>query len=304
MLGGTFVQLVHSVLILMKSKVIFIFTWTWILALNLLIVGKGFPPLRPSLLLVLSMIFIASSVYIYNDIVDVEMDKENEIKKNRPIASGLIGKRDAQKIVYILGLAGLSFAWFVNITSFSIILTFFILFYLYSYPPIRLKKRFLAKDFTLLIGAPLLCLAATYGISSVFSTLAFSSAILTAIFSLTISPVVNESSDIVEDNKYGVKSLSTLLNWENKIRLMILGIIIHMISMPFILLTFGSNLILPFSSVVLLLILLRFTYPLSKGYELNRYNKAKKISAIYVLTSPMTFIIISTGSPLFLMPLF
>ncbi len=160
MLDSNVVQSVRSIPILMKSKIKYIFGWTWMLALSLLIVGNGFPPMMPSISLILSMIFLSSSVYIYNDIVDVEMDKENEIKKNRPIASGKVKKSDAEKIVYLFGFIGLAISWLVNIISFRFILIFYLIFFLYSYPTIRLKTRFLAKDFTLFIGPPLLCLAA------------------------------------------------------------------------------------------------------------------------------------------------
>lgn len=299
MLGRSVVQPVRSILILMKSKIKFIFGWTWIVILNLLIVGNGFPPVKPSLLIVLSMIFLVSSVYIYNDIVDEEMDKENEVKKNRPIASGQVKKSDANKIVYLLGFVGLAFSWFINIYSFSLILIFYILFYLYSYPSIRLKTRFLAKDFTLFIATPLLCLAANYAISDVFSILAFSSSILSALYVLTQSPIANEASDIVEDKKNGVKSISTMFTWENKVRLMILGILFQMILVPIVQLQFGSNLLLPIFSIVMLFMLLRYSYPLLKEYDLNNFNKAHKIGLLYLFTSPITFIVISSGFPLF-----
>ena len=300
MLDSNVVQSVRSIPILMKSKIKYIFGWTWMLALSLLIVGNGFPPMMPSISLLLSMIFLSSSVYIYNDIVDVEMDKENEIKKNRPIASGKVKKSDAEKIVYLFGFIGLAISWLVNIISFSFILIFYLIFFLYSYPTIRLKTRFLAKDFTLFIGPPLLCLAANYAISNVFSYIAFSSSILMALYILTQGPAGNEASDIVEDKKHGVKSISTLLSWENKIRLMILGILVQIILVPIVQLQFGSNLLLPIISIIMLLMLLRLQYPLLKEIDSNNFDKTYNIGSLYLFTSPITFILISSGFPLFL----
>ena len=297
-------RIVRSIPVLMKSRVKAIFSWTWILTLFLLIVEGGFPPIRPSLLLILSMIFIVPSVYIYNDIADAEMDRENEVKKNRPIASGLVSKNDAQKIVYLLGFVGLAFSWFVNIYSFSFILTFFILFYVYSNPLIRLKTRFLAKDFTLTIASPILCLAANYAISNVLSPIAIASSAVMAIFFLTQGPVANEATDIVEDKKYDVKSLSTMLSWENKIRLMLFGILLQIVIVPMIQFRFGSNLILPIVSVVMLLMMFRLWYPLLKNYDLSNFNKAHKIVMLYFFIAPITFILLSSGLPLFFMRLF
>ena len=93
------------------------------------------------------------------------------------------------------------------------------------------------------IGAPLLCLAANYAISNVISTIAITCSVLMALFLLTLGPVINEISDIVEDKKYGVKSLSTMLSWENKIRLMLFGILLQLAIVPMVQFRFGSNLI-------------------------------------------------------------
>ena len=46
--------------------------------------------------------FISSVVYIINDINDVENDKKHEIKKKRPIASGLISIKNAIFTIFIL----------------------------------------------------------------------------------------------------------------------------------------------------------------------------------------------------------
>ncbi len=43
----------------------------------------------------LAFSFAASTVYILNDIKDVEKDRQHEVKKNRPIASGLVSCQEA-----------------------------------------------------------------------------------------------------------------------------------------------------------------------------------------------------------------
>ncbi len=46
--------------------------------------------------------FVASSIYIINDYVDIEKDKKHPEKKNRPLASGKISKNNALILFFIL----------------------------------------------------------------------------------------------------------------------------------------------------------------------------------------------------------
>ena len=292
-------QLLRALPVLLKSKNVFTFGHTWSLTLSLIMVGNGVPPLQPTLMMMLSMYMVVASVYIYNDVQDAPMDRENEIKRNRPIASGQVSSVTAQILVYLLAISGLSLAWSVNITSFGFMLAFFIIFYFYSHPAVKLKNRFLGKDFTLVIANPLICLAANYAISNEFSPLAFQCACLTALYILTQAPIAHEASDIVEDKKYGVKSISTMTSWEFKIRFMILGILLQMILVPLIQLQYGVNLILPVFSVASLSLILVTSYPLLKSYSYDKFTKANKIGFLHAFASPITFILIAIRLPLF-----
>ena len=71
--------------------------------------------------------FTASSVYILNDIFDLESDKKHPEKKKRPIASGLIDLNIAYSILLFLLVSGLLLSFSINIKLF-----FILLFYLLS----------------------------------------------------------------------------------------------------------------------------------------------------------------------------
>lgn len=58
----------------------------------------------------ISFSLIASSIYVLNDILDVENDKKHPTKKNRPIASGKISIKKAIIIMIVLLLAGIGIA--------------------------------------------------------------------------------------------------------------------------------------------------------------------------------------------------
>ena len=50
---------------------------------------------------------VASSIYIFNDIIDLEFDRAHPEKKNRPVAAGLLSVSAAYAGAIVLALAGL-----------------------------------------------------------------------------------------------------------------------------------------------------------------------------------------------------
>ena len=79
--------------------------------------------------------FVASFIYIINDIRDVEKDKLHETKKNRPIASGKISIKNASIFsVIIIGLAIiLSIFASKNYLSLILIVTYLLINMYYSF---------------------------------------------------------------------------------------------------------------------------------------------------------------------------
>jgi len=74
----------------------------------------------------------SSSVYLLNDILDVEEDRKHPDKKNRPLASGKIKKVHALITSVILGLIGLGFGFYISRSFFVILLIYYILNLCYS----------------------------------------------------------------------------------------------------------------------------------------------------------------------------
>jgi 4-hydroxybenzoate polyprenyltransferase len=129
------------------------------------------------------MMATALSVYIYNDLTDIEIDRLNKL--DRPLVTGEASPKEARNLIILLGIIGLAAAFMIHSSVFLFVMIYFLLFFLYSFPPVRLKKRFILNKLTVGIGtavtylvgssatgtipAPLFLLAA-FGFASAFAT--------------------------------------------------------------------------------------------------------------------------------------
>ncbi len=99
---------------------------------------KNFNSIFNNVIGFVSFSFIASFVYIINDLVDLESDRKNIIKKSRPLASGNLNPI----LVFIVAKVLFIIGWFLSLNflpnNFSLLLLiYFLLTTLYSF---RLKK--------------------------------------------------------------------------------------------------------------------------------------------------------------------
>ena len=99
-----------------------------IFSLELLEVNRLFA----ALILTLAFCLVSSAVYVLNDLMDIENDRNHPIKKNRPLASSQIGVPFAWVLTIVLLLIGLGLAFWMNLPSFIMILVYFVINILYS----------------------------------------------------------------------------------------------------------------------------------------------------------------------------
>lgn len=77
--------------------------------------------------------FVASAIYIINDWNDVETDRLHPEKKNRPLASGAVGKTEALFLTAGLLVIGIAiYTFLLNQSALMLLLSYFILNILYS----------------------------------------------------------------------------------------------------------------------------------------------------------------------------
>lgn len=85
-----------------------------------------------SLIAFISFCLLSSCVYIVNDIVDIEDDRKHPKKRNRPLAAGKIGIRQAVAVLIILLIISLFLAWSLNTLFLILGIIFFALCLTYS----------------------------------------------------------------------------------------------------------------------------------------------------------------------------
>lgn len=62
----------------------------------------------------LAFSFVASSVYCFNDIIDVDADRRHDVKRHRPIASGAVGIVQAYLLMALMFAAGMAVLWCID----------------------------------------------------------------------------------------------------------------------------------------------------------------------------------------------
>ena len=103
------------------------------------------------IMLFLSFSFVASIVYIFNDIVDLESDRLHEKKKNRPLASGKISKFSAYAIIFLflILVISLNLIMSFNLNVSIILLAYLLINILYT---VHLKKVPIIELFIIVAG--------------------------------------------------------------------------------------------------------------------------------------------------------
>lgn len=66
-----------------------------------------------SIIMFVAFCLAASSIYCFNDIIDVEADRNHYAKRNRPIASGAVSIKEAYVIMFLLIAVSIAILWFL-----------------------------------------------------------------------------------------------------------------------------------------------------------------------------------------------
>jgi len=100
----------------------------------------------------------ASSIYILNDIIDIENDRQHPKKKNRPLASGRLSNSGAWAAAVILALLAVSSAFWIDRQFFVIVVIYIFINIFYT---LRLKHLVILDVMCIASGFVLRVLAGT-----------------------------------------------------------------------------------------------------------------------------------------------
>lgn len=178
---------------------------------------------------------IASSIYVFNDLMDIEEDEKHPTKRYRPLASGVVDKKTAKLLITILSLVSLIGAFLINIDLFFVLLFYFLLNIAYS---IKLKHITIVDIFVIATGFVLRLFA---GNSVLDNTLSMWIIIMTFLLALFLA-IAKRRDDVLlsSEGKETRKNIDGYnLEFVNAIMVLMSGVII----VAYILYTVSSDVI-------------------------------------------------------------
>ena len=105
---------------------------------------------------------VASSAYIFNDLIDIDDDRNHPIKKFRPLADGRVSIATAKILIFLMAGVPLVISLIVNKNLFFVLIGYFILNILYS---LKLKHITILDIFAIAIGFVLRLFAGSFSIN-------------------------------------------------------------------------------------------------------------------------------------------
>jgi len=148
-----------------------------------LVFSKNFfdiPMIEKTFVMFALFCMVSSSTYLFNDVIDYEKDRVHPRKSKRPIASGVVSRKNALVLAAILLVVAVAVAWFVmNTLTLMILLSYAVLNVFYS---LVLKHVVILDVMTIAVGFVLRAVGGGIAISVPISAWLVVCTILLALF--------------------------------------------------------------------------------------------------------------------------
>jgi len=144
-----------------------------------------------------------------NDIYDLEIDQISN--SDRPLLDGTMNVQDMKSAAFIFLILSLVSAYLAGYYAFFCILAFTALYYIYSVPPLRLKRIPFLSVFTIGFCSLSAILAGYFIFSSTKIVSAFPAGLIAGIVIMfSLLPQIKDIKDIEGDKKAGIMTVPTL----------------------------------------------------------------------------------------------
>lgn len=110
---------------------------------------------------------VSGGVYLINDVVDYDKDRQHPVKKSRPIASGAVNKKLALVLAFVLIILSVSLSYVINRELSAVVLAYALLNLFYS---LYLKNVVILDIISIALGFVLRVIAGAVAIGVIFSS--------------------------------------------------------------------------------------------------------------------------------------
>lgn len=295
------ISFLNSIVMLFISRVEITFAVTWTGAIGCVMASHGLPPARPTLLALVTSLFLSLAVYLYNDVIDREMDaaSANPRKQERPIAMGRVPVSHAMGFIYVLGVLGLFSAYLISWFAFGMSVVFLVFLTMYSYPQIRLKKRFVLKSLVTSVTPSWSLLIGGLAVSGNITLPMMFVAVIEYVFVFLNLPGMADSFDIKEDTEFGMRTMAMVLSWRQKIQMMMIAVIIYFGATMLFYDYLGFNLVVPITVTFFSVVLLNQLRKMPEDFNNESTTLVRKIAYAYYVFMPFFMAIGSMSLPFF-----
>jgi len=258
-------KVIRQFALCVKSRKEAIIIYSWLSIIGLFITCRGFPPIILLLKVFCAMTGTALGVYFYNDICDYEQDITGKefgdfSPSSRPLGRGLVSKRRLGVFSALMVAFGLTSSVLINLEVLIIQFAFLVLGFIYSTEPIRLKRIFLMKQVTVVIGGAIACLSAGLAVGTVTVHLLYLTG-LYVLLTVGLNPI-GDIKDIESDRAGGIKTIPIVWGPEFTIRLALATVTAAAVTTWIGFYSLGFNIALPIIGTTVLAALAYVVYPL------------------------------------------
>jgi 4-hydroxybenzoate polyprenyltransferase len=194
----------------------------------------------------------------------------------------------------VTGALGLLVSYLVHPVTFLASLAYFVVYFIYSMPGVRLKDIFVVKELVsvsaFMFGSLIASTAITGGLH--LPTIAVGA--MLAGFGFLSTPAVNESFDSKEDQTSGIRTLSIALSWQGRVQMLGAGIFYIVAATLAAATWLGFSYILPIFVALGGIVVLMNLPGIYREFEDRKVMRMRRVMKVYLFFTQIMFVVAVT----------